>query len=338
MKTTARAFTLIELLVVIAIIAVLAALLLPALQKARIGALSVACGGNIRQIGMANNLYANENAGSLPIDYDFFVTLFSGAYGDLAGDFGTPAGLKVPDLGGHPGQTAQLNLQPYLGASPEMLAGNAVNPVLACPSPYAGPNAGGTRVTSDLYALLRSDLAQKTSTDAYKQRARRANYTFNCCVISQKGSKKKFEDKNGHGPWTTQQVERTIRPVRLREIRRPAQCFLFTDVHVTNGEAYRRYTDAGYLMWWTGWSGGSGSYSPHDNRAWLVYADGHARTFFRPNADNVPNELKPYNDANGGIKDGMINYSTDSGALSITDSRLASSPKAHATYFWNYRP
>lgn len=82
------AFTLIELLVVISIIALLVAILIPVLAKARTSASDVQCLSNLRQVGASLVLYANDNADRFPDDYTL-----AGAFYRRAPGTADPGGL-----------------------------------------------------------------------------------------------------------------------------------------------------------------------------------------------------------------------------------------------------
>jgi prepilin-type N-terminal cleavage/methylation domain-containing protein len=68
----ASAFTLVELLVVLAIIALLAALLLPVVGRTKEEARATVCLSNLHQIGIALQIYVQENRNRMPFMYDYF--------------------------------------------------------------------------------------------------------------------------------------------------------------------------------------------------------------------------------------------------------------------------
>lgn len=148
------AFTLVELLVVIGITAILIAILLPALNKAREAAKAIVCGSNLHQLYVVTTMYANDNHGFLyssadkgQIERYWPAILATNRYLD-AQRYRVPG---VPSPTGAP--------QPY--AWEDAAYQPAVPPLLYCPSDKWGTQmvaAGNGNYHQSSYAAVRSTL------------------------------------------------------------------------------------------------------------------------------------------------------------------------------------
>ena len=199
----AGGFTLIELLVVIAIIAILAALLLPALAKAKEKANRTYCLNDMKQWGLAQTMYVDDSNQTLPTTKIQNASLPIGGYNE---DTPTWSDLAYAHFQFHVGDDAWFNaLPPYISSKPLWYYTSGNGPVIYNTSKtiFQCPTA---KVDSNLNPINR--------------------------VIFQLGMNSKGEEVNGDGSTGSK-----VSPVKTSNIRHPSAFVLFSDNRVASADA-----------------------------------------------------------------------------------------------------
>jgi len=179
MKRSLHSFTLIELLVVVAIIAILASILLPALQLAREKAKNAYCKGNMKQIGLALNLRSDETGGAgyvAPPAHNDGVPWWTYYMGEYIPDYypaNRPFRVDIAPGGawpGPPGYTANSAADRKWNGS---YAWWPVSGILRCPSApmHVGPASNGWTCYAYAPNSLNADASWRGTT-----------YAMNCNV------------------------------------------------------------------------------------------------------------------------------------------------------------
>jgi prepilin-type N-terminal cleavage/methylation domain-containing protein/prepilin-type processing-associated H-X9-DG protein len=264
-SATTGGFTLIELLVVIAIIAILAAVLLPVLAKAQSRAQTTACMSNLKQWGLADSLYVDDNNGVFPLPrYADAYTNPNHTTTDDEKDKPTFQTIGV-FYGNHWGNDVWFNCLPsYVGSRPMYIWGQpglqgafwTAKTIFYCPTASAQP-------------VSTTDAAN--ASDAFSVNSQRPCFGYGM-------NSKSLANLN---------INAVVTTLKVNMVKNPSYFVLFSDVRWRSSEA-PYYADSANLP---PQSGGNWqklatphSYttrfsSRHNNGGCITFSDGHVKWF-----------------------------------------------------------
>lgn len=244
-------FTLIELLVVIAIIAILAAMLLPALAKARARAQQAACLSNAKQWGLADNMYVDDNNQVFP------YPRFQGAYASSTVDEDNPAWLSIGAY-----HSSSLGDDVWFNALPAYVANKPMYAWASNPTVFFGSKSVFTCPTASSQGI---DAVDKQAGTGKYDMIPGARPLFNYAMNS-----KSLANLNISG---------TVETLKTTMVTHPSSFVLFSDVRNRSGENPFYGDPQNKVLLATPHCYTTRFSSRHNNGGNITFSDGHAAFF-----------------------------------------------------------